>query len=107
MNVQRRPARVLTAFVVTAGCLGPRPVTPPERLLKQAVPAASLDAVDPDTRFYYLRRAQVWRPTRIGTVDINRGPRRDDGFAFNADIVCRYADPTEPLSGYTPKFLCR
>ncbi len=52
-----------------------------------------------------LRRAQVWMPTDVASMDLTAGPRRPDAFAPGATVDCDYVD--EQLGGRTPKFACK
>ncbi len=51
-----------------------------------------------------IRRAEVWRPTRVSSLDLEKGPEVSRGFAPNATVQCDYVD--EKLSGRSPKFSC-
>ena len=51
-----------------------------------------------------IRRAEVWRPTRVSSLDLEKGPEISRGFAPNATVQCDYVD--EKLSGRSPKFSC-
>lgn len=52
-----------------------------------------------------LRHAQVWRPTRISTMDLKRGPQGPGAFAPGARVTCDFVE--RDLSGKSPKFACR
>ena len=52
-----------------------------------------------------LRRAQVWTPTDVASMNIVEGPRRKDGFKPGETVTCDYVEAR--LSGNTPKFACR
>ena len=51
-----------------------------------------------------IRRAQVWSPTDIPSLDITAGPPRRDGFAPGQTVTCDYR--SVKLGGRTPKFAC-
>ncbi len=51
-----------------------------------------------------IRRAEVWRPTRVSSVDIERGPAGNGSFAPQASVRCTYVD--KEMSGRSPKFTC-
>lgn len=51
-----------------------------------------------------IRRAEVWRPTRVASLDLEKGPELPGGFVPNATVQCDYVD--EKLSGRSPKFSC-
>jgi hypothetical protein len=65
-----------------------------------------LDHLTPQARTEYLRKATVWRPTRIAAMDLMRGPQGEGAFAPDQSVTCDYVKPDEPLSGATPKFTC-
>ena len=51
-----------------------------------------------------IRRAQVWSPTDIPSLDIAAGPPRRDGFKPGQTVTCDYR--AVKLGGNTPKFAC-
>jgi hypothetical protein len=51
-----------------------------------------------------IARAQVWRPTDVGSVDITAGPQGQGAFPFLATVECRYVEAD--LGGQSPKFAC-
>jgi hypothetical protein len=53
-------------------------------------------------RLQILRRAQIWKPTDVPSMDIMNGPR--GGFAPGETVTCRYND--KKFGGNTPKFGC-
>lgn len=65
-----------------------------------------LDHVTPPIRAEHLRRATLWRATRIPEMDLFRGPQSKDGFEPDQHVTCDYVKPDKPLTGNTPKFLC-
>jgi len=67
---------------------------------------AKLDHVSPQVRAEYLRRATLWRATRIPEMDLFQGPKSKDGFEPDQQVTCDYVTPDKPLTGNTPKFLC-
>jgi hypothetical protein len=73
---------------------------------KERAGPRKLDHVSPQIRAEYLRRAALWRPTRIPEMDLFRGPRSKDGFEPDQRVTCDYVTPEKPLTGNTPKFLC-
>ena len=62
--------------------------------------------VTPAERAEYIRRAAVWHPTRIPSMDLLAGPPGNDAFTFDQQVACDYIQPDQPLGGSTPKFLC-
>jgi hypothetical protein len=57
-----------------------------------------------EQRMEALRRAQVWRPTDIPSLDIKTGPQDVQAFAPEADVTCEYF--LKDSDGDTPKFWC-
>jgi len=51
-----------------------------------------------------IRRAQVWRPTTVPSMDVWNGPQDKKAFAPNATVACDYVNRRS--SGHSPKFLC-
>jgi hypothetical protein len=51
-----------------------------------------------------LRRAQIWKPTDVASMNIVEGPHRKDAFKPGDTVTCDYVDAR--LSGNTPKFSC-
>jgi hypothetical protein len=58
----------------------------------------------PQERADAIARAQVWRPTRVATMNIRSGPRMRGAFSPGQTVTCDYVD--KKLSGNTPKFAC-
>jgi hypothetical protein len=69
--------------------------------------ASSLEKVTDATRLGYIRAAHIWRPIETASLDLLVGPPRKDAFAFDAQVECDYVDDGPPMTGHTPKFLCR
>lgn len=91
----------LVATALFAGTAAGRPA-PPE----SPEPGRTLDHLTPKERAEYLRRATVWRPTAIPSLDLLAGPQGEGAFAFDQQVSCDYVPPTGPVSGTTPKFEC-
>jgi hypothetical protein len=51
-----------------------------------------------------IRRAQVWMPVNVASLDLRTGPPSPGGFAPDALVSCEYVD--KPLEGRSPKFAC-
>jgi len=51
-----------------------------------------------------IRRAEVWRPTKVASLDLERGPDVTGRFAPQASVRCNYVD--KKMSGRSPKFTC-
>lgn len=60
--------------------------------------------LSPKARLAAIRRAHVWAPTRVGSMDLKAGPAAADAFAPNELVTCQYRD--KPMTGATPKFTC-
>jgi hypothetical protein len=55
-------------------------------------------------RLAAIRRAQVWSPTNVASMDVRQGPAADDGFKPNESVTCNYTE--KKMSGRSPKFAC-
>lgn len=74
-------------------------------VLLAAAPAAhTLKKLTPAERLTYLRRARIWHPVDVPSMDVRRGPQIEGAFAPMQDVTCRYDD--KKLGGTTPKFAC-
>jgi len=60
--------------------------------------------VTPETRLADLRRARVWAPTDVASLNLRKGPQGAGAFEPNAAVTCDYLD--KKLGGRTPKFAC-
>jgi hypothetical protein len=100
-----RAVRVSTKLVSLAASLviGVLIVGIELRAAARTQPAGSLK-VSTKARLAAIRRAKVWAPTRVGSMDLKAGPAGSDSFAPNELITCKYVD--KPMSGATPKFTC-
>jgi hypothetical protein len=58
----------------------------------------------PKKRLELIRRAQVWKPTKIAAMEIKTGPTGRGAFRAGQTVTCDYVK--EKLSGKTPKFQC-
>ncbi len=63
------------------------------------------EALTPHERQEAIRRAAVWSPTKIPSLDLKAGPRAPGAFAFDAWVTCRYKEKKD-LGGQSPKFVC-
>jgi hypothetical protein len=57
-------------------------------------------------RLVAIRRAQVWAPTNIPTMDLKAGPQGPGAFAPNEMVNCEY-DEDKTAGGHSPKFDCK
>jgi hypothetical protein len=60
--------------------------------------------ISPEARLVAIRRAQVWAPTRVASMNITAGPQGRDGFAPGQTVTCDFRDRT--MNGRSPKFTC-
>jgi hypothetical protein len=71
---------------------------------------SALPSVDPhwtvtkEERLALIRRAQIWKPTDVPTMDLRIGPHGVDAFQPNQLVTCEYT-PRE-LDGSSRKFYC-
>jgi hypothetical protein len=91
-----RAATVATALAAGATAGHPAPASP-------AGPR-DLAHVTPAERAAYVRRATVWHPTVIKSMDLLAGPQGEGAFSFDQKVSCDYVQV--PLGGATPKFQC-
>jgi hypothetical protein len=89
LEVMRRLLFVTTCAVITS--------------VASVLPSAHY--VSSDARRELIRRAQVWSPTDIPTVDIRNGPQDGRGFQPNETVFCTYVRRVQ--RGNSPKFHCR
>jgi hypothetical protein len=89
MAAQAALPTVAIACVCTAcATLGGQALTPDQAMVRVSV----------------LARSRVWRPTRIGTLDVKAGPPGPGAFRARSNVPCTYVDRN--LGGQSPKFLC-
>src|SRR5262245_54211873 len=58
-----------------------------------------------NARVAFIRRAQVWSPTNIPSMNLRSGPGGAGAFQPNEQVVCDYTDSN--MHGATQKFHCR
>ena len=80
--------------ISTVSCSGP---------FKLKMPGGGNEA-EKRLRIDAIRRAEVWRPTRVGSLNLRKGPDVSGSFAPQATVQCNYVD--EKMSGRSPKFTC-
>lgn len=70
-------------------------------------PASGADhaRLSPEARLVALRRAQVWTPTNVATMDLKAGPQGPGALAPNTTVECDYVE--KRMTGRSPKFTCR
>ncbi len=64
----------------------------------------SRDVVTKEARLSLLRRAQVWAPTDVPSMDLRAGPQGTGALPPDADVTCDYVE--KKLTGSSPKFDC-
>lgn len=84
---------VVVSMVAIVGACGPKKanVSPAHKLAS-------------DDRMAAIRRAEVWLPTDVASMDIRTGPKEPGAFAPFAEIDCTYTP--KALTGNSPKFVC-
>jgi hypothetical protein len=66
--------------------------------------ARDLEHVTAAERAEFIRRATLWHPTTIKSMDLLAGPQGEGAFKFDEKLACDYVQA--PPSGATPKFHC-
>lgn len=59
----------------------------------------------PEARLVAIRRAQVWMPTNVPSMNLKAGPQGPGAFAPNETVTCDYVE--KKMNGRSPKFTCR
>ena len=91
MNTVRVGITVVMAFVLAEdGCVS------------KALPPG--EALSQQERRDVIRRASVWAPTQIPSVDFRTGPKVEGTFAPNQWVTCDYKE--KEMNGQSPKFTC-
>jgi len=70
--------------------------------IKEPLPPG--EALSEQERKDAIRRASVWSPTQIPSVDFRTGPKVEGAFAPNQWVTCDYKE--KEMSGTSPKFTC-
>jgi hypothetical protein len=60
--------------------------------------------VTQDDRLAMLERAQVWKATNVGAMDLRNGPTGPGTFPRGQTVRCDYVE--EEMNGRSPKFMC-
>src|SRR5438093_13104955 len=66
-----------------------------------SAPRKPLERLSRQARLSAIRRAQVWRPTPVSSMDIWMGPQDKKAFAPNATVECDYVN--RKTSRHSPK----
>lgn len=76
-------------------------------LLLAASPAAAR-LVSHESRLDAVRRATVWLPVDVASMDLLNGPGGEGSYKLGEAVPCTYEekDPLRPLGGHTKKFPC-
>jgi hypothetical protein len=90
------PIAAAMLAVLASGCAS----TP-----KSSGPRSPLESLTKEARRDMIRRAQVWSPTDIPTLDIKAGPQGKGAFAPGETVTCEHTE--EKSSGKSPKFYCK
>jgi hypothetical protein len=85
-------AAILGLSLALGGCATLKPLAPGE-------------ALTPQERREAIRRASVWSPTDVPSMDLKTGPEVKGDFAPNEWVSCEYKEKKNP-SGHSPKFTC-
>ena len=91
LNARRAAAVLLGLSLALGGCAHGKSLSPGE-------------ALTPQERHEAIRRAGVWSPTDIRSVDLKAGPDVAGAFAPNQWVTCEYKETG--VSGHSPKFAC-
>jgi hypothetical protein len=90
--VRPRVVLLLGLGLALCGCAHLKPLPPGE-------------ALTPQERQEAIRRAGVWSPTNIPSLDLKAGPDANGEFEFDAWVTCEYKNKGQ-LTGHSPKFVC-
>ena len=82
-----------------------RPVDGAEAERKKTHEKAPKTTLTKESRLVFIRRAQVWTPTHVSTMDLRIGPQGPGAFGPDATVTCDHVDAT--LQGSSRKFFCR
>src|SRR5713226_3535295 len=95
----RRPSYVLASALslpLLAGCA--------HAAAARSGPIPPLERLTAAQRIEFIRRAQVWAPTDIKSLDLLNGPQGQGSFPSGATVTCDYTG--KKLPGHSPKFEC-
>lgn len=68
--------------------------------------ASGFDQVSAHERRQLIRRAQIWSPTSVSSMDLFTGPKDNDSFEFGQIVKCTYIQQDRG-NGTSPKFHCK
>jgi hypothetical protein len=88
------------AFAIAIGCV----LTASAHQGGQSVKKADFAHVSAKVRLAAIRRAQVWAPTDVPSMNLKAGPKDPGAFAPNETVTCQFHD--KPVTGNSPKFTC-
>src|SRR5215212_7919839 len=84
--------------LIASACSGKPPAASAAMVQGSHPPAVSSAHVEA------VRRARVWTPTHIESMNIRAGARGAGSFRFLETVPCDYVD--KPLRGHSLKFAC-
>jgi hypothetical protein len=61
--------------------------------------------LSPEARLVAIRRAHVWTPAKVSTMDLKAGPQGPGSVAPNETVTCDYIE--KDMDGRSPKFTCQ
>jgi hypothetical protein len=94
--IRFRALRLAALFTATAWCFAGVQAKPAISTQKQLTREARLETI---------RRAQVWMPTEIASMDLRAGPKNREEFAAAETVACDFVEHSRG-NGATPKFWC-
>jgi len=92
----RRASRSATACLIGLAVLTGSCASLPWQTSKSEISRAE--------RLEILRRAQVWAPTDVASMDLKTGPVGPGAFALGETVRCDYVE--RDMNGRSPKFIC-
>jgi hypothetical protein len=60
--------------------------------------------ISPEARLVAIRRAQVWKPTKVAEMDMQAGPQGKGAVPPGTEITCEFRE--KKVKGRSPKFAC-
>jgi hypothetical protein len=72
--------------------------------LKKKARSPKKELTTKDARLAFIRKAQIWAPTKVSKMNLRAGPQGTGSFQPNEAVTCDYVD--KKLPGTTQKFDC-
>jgi hypothetical protein len=94
---------VCTSTAPPAATVG-EPTKNPRQERPKKKTAAETKPLTDEARLVFIRKAQIWAPTDVPTMDLRAGPKGPGAFQPDAMVTCAYVE--KKLPGTTPKFDC-